>query len=278
MFENRNLLIVGKHKKETVIAPIFEKLLEVKCFTNTNFDTDEFGTFSGEIERESDPLSTVRNKCLAAMEFSKCNLAIASEGSFGPHPSIFFAKANEEFLIIIDKKNKLEIVVKELSTETNFNTSEIGNERELLDFATEVGFPSHGLILKNSKHNFSKIYKGIIDAKDLIKFYNELKLLSKTVWIETDMRANYNPTRMKTIQKATLKLIEKINSLCPKCKTPGFGICKSIRGLPCDLCGFATNSLLMNVAICQKCHLEQEYKFPHGKEKENPMYCDFCNP
>jgi hypothetical protein len=104
LFNDRRLLIATKHKKERVIAPLLEKNLGVICFTNDSFDTDALGTFSGEVERELDPITTVRKKCLLAMEASDCDLGVASEGSFGAHPSIFFASANDEFLIFIDKK------------------------------------------------------------------------------------------------------------------------------------------------------------------------------
>jgi hypothetical protein len=33
-----------------------------------------------------------------------CDLGVASEGSFGSHPSIFIASADDEFLIFIDTK------------------------------------------------------------------------------------------------------------------------------------------------------------------------------
>ena len=69
-----------------------------------NLDTDQLGTFTGEVERKSDPITTARNKCVVAMELSNCDLAIASEGSFGPHPSISFIPADDEFLLFIDKK------------------------------------------------------------------------------------------------------------------------------------------------------------------------------
>ena len=59
------------------------------------------------------------------MELANCDLAVASEGSFGPHPTIYFVHADDEFLLFIDKKNDLEIIVRELSTVTNFNGSEI---------------------------------------------------------------------------------------------------------------------------------------------------------
>jgi hypothetical protein len=43
------------------------------------------------------------------------------------------------------------------------------------------------------------------------------------LYVETDMRAMYNPSRMTVIQNATKKLVEKINSCC-HCNIPGFGI------------------------------------------------------
>jgi hypothetical protein len=49
-------------------------------------------------------------------------------------------------------------------------------------------------------------------------------LKSLTTYVETDMRAMYNPSRMTVIQNATKKLVEKINSCCPNCNIPGFGI------------------------------------------------------
>jgi hypothetical protein len=41
------------------------------------------------------------------------------------------------------------------------------------------------------------------------------------LYVETDMRAMYNPSRMTVIQNATKKLVEKINSCCPQCNIPG---------------------------------------------------------
>jgi hypothetical protein len=125
MFKDRKLVIATMHKKEQVLAPILENGLGVKCILPEHFNSDEWGTFSGEIERKQDPIETARQKCLKAMELSGCDLGIASEGSFGPHPSIFFVQADDEFLLLIDSKNKLEIISRELSTNTNFNSKAI---------------------------------------------------------------------------------------------------------------------------------------------------------
>jgi hypothetical protein len=68
-------------------------------------------TVIGEIERKLDLIATIRKKGLWAMELSDCDLGVASEGFFGAHSSIFFKSADDEFLIFIDKKNNLEIIV-----------------------------------------------------------------------------------------------------------------------------------------------------------------------
>ncbi|MDI1316212.1 DUF6671 family protein [Flavobacterium sp.] len=277
MFRERTLLIATQHEKEQVIAPILEKELGVKCLVASNFDTDSLGTFSGEVERKDDPITTARNKCLLAMELTNCDMALASEGSFGPHPSIFFAHADDEFLIFIDKKNDLEIIIRELSTDTNFNATELKSEKELRDFATTALFPSHGLILRKHKDDYSKIKKGITDWDSLIDAYHEVNTNGE-VFVETDMRAMYNPTRMNVIQKATQKLADKINSLCPQCSSPGFGITDAKPGLPCEWCGFPTRSTLSYIYTCLKCNFKKEEKYPHKKNKEDPMHCDRCNP
>jgi hypothetical protein len=171
MFKGRNLIIATKHSKEKVIAPIVEKELGVKCFVSLDLDTDLLGTFTGEIERKDDPVTSARNKCLMAMELTNCDLAIASEGSFGPHPTLYFIPADDEILVFIDKKNGFEIIAREISTESNFNGSEIKTEKELLAFAANAHFPSHGLILRKSKEEYGDIVKGITSEAQLSKVF-----------------------------------------------------------------------------------------------------------
>ena len=278
MFQDRSLLIATKHHKEKVIAPIFEKELGVKCFTSDKFDTDTLGTFSGEVARKNNALNTLREKCLFSIEKNDCDLVVASEGSFGSHPLIFFAPANEEMLMFKDIKNDVEIVVKAISTETNFNATEIKNESELMQFANKVKFPTHGLILKPSENDFSKIIKGITDEVTLKNSFKEIVNEFGTAYLETDMRALYNPTRMELIEKVTLKLIKAIQSKCPNCNTPGFIESESKLGLKCDLCHSPTRSILSHISKCKKCNYTKEQLYPNKKTTEDPMYCDFCNP
>ncbi|MEP7229305.1 MAG: DUF6671 family protein [Ginsengibacter sp.] len=278
MFGNRKLVIATKHEKEKIIAPLFEEAFEVKCFTPENFDTDLLGTFTGEIEREDDPITTLRNKCHQAMELSNCDLGIASGGSFGPHPTIFFVYADDEFLIFIDKKNNLEIIERELSLKTNFNGAEIKTEKELAEFANSIIFPSHALILRKAKDDYTEIIRGINNWQLLAETFQTLLNKYGSAYAETDMRAVYNPTRMEVIETAAKKLIKKIDSFCPDCNTRGFEIKDAIKGLLCSLCRLPTRSTLSHIYECKKCGFKKEIKFPFNITEEDPMYCDYCNP
>jgi 6-pyruvoyl-tetrahydropterin synthase len=212
------------------------------------------------------------------MEASNCDLGIASEGSFGPHPTLFFGHADDELLVFIDKKNDLEIYSRELSTETNFGGVAIRNLTEAEEFASKHGFPEHALIVKNRQENFDYIQKGVNNSSDLSHFVEECLSKYDSVYLETDMRAMYNPTRMKVIESAAQKLMKKINSKCPECKTHGFSVTEVKSGLRCEWCSSPTDSILYHLLTCQKCSFSEKEFYPNGKKFEDPMYCSFCNP
>lgn len=278
LYQGRRLVIATQHEKENVIAPILENELGVECFLPSNFETDIFGTFSGEIERKENALNAARKKCLLGMSMMNCDLAIASEGSFGSHPEILLVPADDEILIFIDKKNNIEIVAREISTNTNFNGAQIKNIEELNDFVQKVQFPSHGLIIRKAKNDFTEIVKGIVTFENLYETFNFFIQTNGSAFVETDMRAMNNPSRMKVIEQVTKKLISKINSLCPSCKTPGFGVTEVKQGLPCNNCHYPTKGILSHIYSCQKCSFTFWDKFPNDITSEDPSNCNICNP
>ena len=277
-FEGRSIVIATKHKKQHAIAPLLEKELGVTCIVPENLDTDALGTFCGEIERALSPIDAAKTKCMLAMELTGTDLAVASEGSFGAHPLLYFLPADDELLVLIDKKNGLEITVREVSTKTNYNAKEVNSEEDLLAFAQSALFPGHGLILKDKKEGYTAIAKGIIDAKELLETFRQFMTNYGSVYVETDMRAHLNPSRMAVIEETTKKLIAKVKTTCPSCQTPGFGIKEATAGLPCENCKAPTKSTLYHVYACQKCNHTHEAYFPNGKQEEDPTYCDRCNP
>lgn len=104
LFQGRTIVIATMHGKESVIAPLLEKYLGVNPVLIENFNTDKYGTFSGEIKRYGSQLEAVKKKALVAMELAQTDLVIASEGSFGEHPMMPFVQSNLELIILIDKK------------------------------------------------------------------------------------------------------------------------------------------------------------------------------
>jgi hypothetical protein len=277
IFSGRKMVIATMHGKEQVIAPAVASALEVFPFVPKGLDTDQFGTFTGEIERKYSPLETARIKCEAAMNLTDCDMAIASEGSFGPHPLLFFAACNEEWVLLVDRKNRIEITGRKLSTDTNYDYRICYNVTDLLDFAAKSCFPKHGLILRKSKSNSDLIFKGIIEQEELIEKFMFIYEKYGQVFVETDMRALYNPKRMQVIAEATSDLVDKATSFCKKCRMPGFGITASNPGLICSLCGMPTKSILSHIWSCNNCGHSEE-KISLHKTAEDPMYCDICNP
>lgn len=276
MFQGRQLCIATMHQKEQVIAPILNSILGVTCFVPQELNTDQFGTFSGEIERSLSPLNAARAKCDLAHQITGCNLIVANEGSFGPHPNLFFIPANEELMLLRDYKNNLSIWTSLLSTETNFNSLEISNTNQLGDFAKSIGFPEHGMILLSvDRTQIRKDFKTLEEANRAL---TELtKGLGRCI-AETDMRAMNNPTRMKVIEALTHKLANKIKSTCPSCNTPGFDVIRVNPGLPCMVCKTATSSIRSIVNGCLSCTYEEVIHYPNSKQEEDPMYCNYCNP
>jgi hypothetical protein len=277
-FEGRQLVIASMHQKEQVLKPLLEASLKVNVSVADGLNTDLLGTFSGEVARVADPLTTARKKCELVLNLTGCNLVLASEGSFGPHPSAFFLPANEEWLLLIDRKHQLEIHARHLSTATNFAGQEFSNLEELDAFASKVGFPSHGLILRRSKDELEGILKGITDPDQLRTVALQLLENQGAGYVETDMRAMFNPSRMQVIGETAQLLLQKLNSYCPFCKLPGFAVTAAEPGLPCSLCGTPSSAALTYLMVCHHCRHQEKVEFPHGKKKEDPQYCQVCNP
>uniref|UniRef100_UPI0040474BF2 DUF6671 family protein n=1 Tax=Algoriphagus sp. TaxID=1872435 RepID=UPI0040474BF2 len=277
-FEGRQLVIASMHQKEQVLKPLLEASLKVKVAVADGLNTDLLGTFSGEVARIADPLSTARKKCELALELAGCDLVLASEGSFGAHPSAFFLSANEEWLLLLDRKNGLEIHARHLSTVTNFAGQAFSRLEELEAFASKVGFPSHGIILRRSKDELEGLLKGIIDPNQLRAAALQLLETQGSGFVETDMRAMFNPSRMQVIGETAQLLIQKLNSYCPSCQLPGFAVTAAEPGLPCSLCGIPSSAALAHLLVCSHCQHQEKVLFPHGKKTEDPQYCQVCNP
>lgn len=69
IFYNSRLVIATMHGKEQVIAPLLQESIGVQIVKAVDLDTDQFGTFTGEIERDVDPVEAARRKCQLGVVF-----------------------------------------------------------------------------------------------------------------------------------------------------------------------------------------------------------------
>ncbi|MCD8508905.1 MAG: hypothetical protein LRY73_02760 [Bacillus sp. (in: Bacteria)] len=282
IFFGRVGCLATMHQKEQVISPILNEELGIQVIIPDRLNTDEFGTFTGERSRRGDQLEAAKQKALQGLELTGEKLAFASEGSFGPHPYIPYVAMNIELVVMIDLEHDLEIVGEAISHTSNFGQKRIKSVEEGVEFAEKAGFPEHGMIVRSSEntHKKHKIIKGIHSKEELEQAVSLMlkKYPFGQAFVETDMRAMHNPTRMTQIKEATEDLVNKIKHLCPNCSTPGFTLSERKKGLPCMDCGFPTDVIRSHIYSCKKCNAMEEIMFPHGKEKANPSQCMFCNP
>jgi len=267
------------HRKELAIAPILQTSLGVIVTVPQDFDSDLFGTFTRDIDRPANQVETAKLKAEKALEIIDADLAIASEGSFFPHPMLGIP-FNREIVFLLDQKHNFSVYGEFLSTDTNFRHQEISSYEQAYEFALKVGFPDHAIVLMPDAKTSAKeaIYKGITSEDLLKESVNELLKQSSQIHIETDMRSLYNPTRMNNIAKATEELVRKLQQFCPHCDFVNFDVVKKIKGLPCEICGLPTQVTRTHIYRCNRCQFQQEVLFPDQVQFADPMYCSYCNP
>ncbi len=274
------IFLTTKHQKHLALDIPFKQILGAQII-EYNFDTDQLGTFSGEIARIGTPIEVARKKCEISIIDKSAKFAISSEGSFGPHPAMPFIPAGIEILYFIDVIRDFHLFETEIFTDTNYKMQEVENYEQLIQFANSVNFPSHALILQPCPRNSNGlIIKGLVSENELEYAFNTVYKLSNgnKVWVETDMRAHFNPTRMQTLKILGEKLAYRLTCLCPKCATPGWGKLKIEVGLPCNWCGNKTNEIKTEIYGCPKCCYKENLVPQHGKLYADPASCDFCNP
>lgn len=283
-FHQQIAVLATMHRKEVVIAPLLRQALGLEVVVPEHLNTDRFGSFTREIPRAGSQLEAARLKAQAALELTGHSIAIASEGSFGPHPAFPALPSNRELVILIDREHDLEIVGQAVSIETNFRHAKVKSLDEAKQFANQVGFPAHGLMVmtyldvNGLPTDRSTITKGITTEAQLIAVVTEALLQADSIHLETDMRAMHNPTRMQVIAQATQDLLHTLCRCCPSCGWPGFEEIEQQRGLPCGLCGLPTTQIQAIVYGCKKCQHRQETPLSDGRSTADPMYCAYCNP
>lgn len=275
-------VLATMHRKEQVIAPLFRQQLGLHVVVPASFDTDALGTFTRDIPRAGSQIEAARQKAKQALALTGETIAVASEGSFFPHPVFPGIACNREIVLLLDIEHDLEVIGSELSNQTNFAHSSVHSVEAAIAFAEQVGFPDHALVAMPSRDGCDRnqIHKGIQTTSQLCQVVERLlqQSLDGSVHLETDMRAMCNPMRMQVIEQATQNLITKIQSTCPSCDYPGFDVVEQKRGLPCQWCHLPTQLVKAETYRCQHCRFQEDRLFPEGIEFADPGQCSHCNP
>lgn len=270
--------LLTQHGKELVICPELLNTNGLEVIHVTGYDTDRLGTFTRNIPRYGSQLDAARKKARIGMELSGTQIGIASEGAFSNDPFTGLLPWNYELVLLIDDIHNIEIAGF-YGGEAQSASKQVSSWDELTAFLSETQFPNHQLVIRPDDEYHQEYRKGIDTIESLKEAYDWANNLSKkgNVFVENDLRAHTNPTRMGNILKATEDLARKINSLCPECESPGFSITENKRGLPCSHCGVPTNLPVANIWSCVKCEHKKEVKI-NNQTTADPSKCNYCNP
>lgn len=275
-YRKEPVLLASKHEKERVIRPIFQEKIGCILYTS-DFDTDQFGTFTGEIPRAQNAYDTCILKAKTAALAADCFFSIASEGSFGPHPAIPFFASDHEIMVFVDLKNDWVIAEQLVTPKTNYKMVTLHPGTELESFLRSVHFPSHALTLQVS-HSKEILGKGIQDLELLDNLIKIGFTKGDELLLATDMRAMMNPTRMEALSSLAEKLAARILTCCSACRAPGFGFVSTTEQLSCSLCDAPTSMHRFEVWGCVACENKEKKSRHDNLEKADPIYCNYCNP
>lgn len=274
-YRGRAAWLASMHGKEAALAPVFARELGLTLRPAPGFDTDRFGTFTGEVERTASARDTALAKARAVLDAYGGGLAVASEGSFGPHPALPFVALAVEWVAFVDRARGLELALELRSAATNFAHRDVLPDEDITRFCDAAGFPSHALIVRPAPDG--PAVKGFVEPGSLQAAIAACAAASPEglARLETDMRAHLNPTRMGEIAKAGERLARRLACLCPSCGAPGWGITAIEPGLACRDCGTATLLPRAHILSCAVCPAQavEEAGMPAG-----PEACPSCNP
>ena len=280
-YRDRRASLATKHGKASACRRPLRHALGVELVVPADFDTDALGTFSGEIPRQGTPAEVCLRKARLGMAATGLPLGFASEGSFGPHPSVPFIPADFEIMTFVDDDRGLVVRESVLSVQTNFGHREARGVDDLADFLSAAGFPSHALIVRpKTTRADAPIEKGVASIDRLTAAIGLAVAASEDgiASVETDMRAHVNPTRMAVIRRLAFRLARRLATPCPGCAAPGFGRTGEVTGLPCEWCESATEMIRLESWTCAACPYLEERPRGDGLRRAPAQHCPVCNP
>ena len=262
------------HGKEELARDAFRDILGATVVAPHGLDTNQFGTFGGDIPRTLTPRHAARAKARLGMHIAGSPLGLASEGSF----SATFGPLVEqmEVLVFLDDDLGLELVEGTLTSSPLPGGRAIATPIQARSFAEALNFPGQGVILQSLKEGKTTVHDDFTDVEHLQRTAETLLADGSNVIALPDYRAHRSPSRADTIRTLCTQMAERLATNCPNCTTPGFGHVDVEHGVPCSLCGEATRVIAADIHGCCKCLYRS--RMPRPNTSADPTWCDSCNP
>lgn len=268
--------IATKHQKERVLVPLLRGTLGASVM-HVPFDTDQFGTFSGEIPRPGDQTTTLKAKVRGAALTTEARFIVGSEGAISSHPLIPSAGLAHELVTIYDREADVFVYGRHTGILPHIHSGSVRRVAEVSAVLKRFDYPTHQVILKNHPTKPSAIIKDMGTEAELRSAAEKLlRWPWQRVYLETDVRADRHPERMALIEKAGEDLVANLLRECPQCSRGGFSPTRSTPGLPCSTCSTPTDMPQSTTYSCPYCHHEQSIK--NETECADSATCPRCNP
>lgn len=281
-YAGRRAVLATMHGKASVVAPRLRDALGLTVETATGIDTDALGTFTGEVPRLGSMRDTAIAKARLGMAATGLRIGIASEGSYGPHPLLPLVPGGIELMVLVDDTRGIVITEHLLVDAPAYAHAEVAHARQLEEFLSRIGFPDHAVIVKPNLPATppAPLRKGLRSARAVAEAVARCTASSRDrlAFVQTDMRAHMNPTRMAAIGDLARRLGARAALSCPACAMPGYGRVDVQTGLPCCCCGHPSELVRYEIFGCAACAHRQRLPRADGLACADPGQCPRCNP
>lgn len=272
-YRRATFVFATRHGKERQAREPFQRHLDARVVAPARIDTDQFGTFTGEVPRAGTAHDAALGKAMLGVLLTGNRYVLASEATYR---SDLGMTQLDELLLFHDAEDGVTLTESVRVAVPPVVASTVTSTGQALHVATRQGFPDVGLVATAETETGTLIRKGQHHAAQLAATVGALLSHADEVRLEPDLRAHVNPVRQQVIASLADRLAERLTRPCPACESVGWGVIDTERGLPCLQCHEPTDAIRAEVYGCATCgHRET---VPRSTRNADPADCDACNP
>ncbi|MGN6503613.1 MAG: DUF6671 family protein [Pseudolysinimonas sp.] len=249
-YRRARFVFATRHGKERQAREPFRRHLQAEVVAPTRIDTDQFGTFTGDIPRTRTQREAALDKALLGILLTGTPYALASEATYRNE---FGVTQLDELLLFHDAERGVTLTESVRVAVPPAVAAIVTSPAQALRAASRQGVPALGLVATADTPVGRVIRKGQRHAAQLAVTVGALLTRADEVRLEPDLRAHANPARQQVIARLADRLALRLTRPCPACDSVGWGVVDVERGLPCGLCGEPTAAIRADVYGCAVC-------------------------